>query len=371
MPDVSILNAGGKDYNIKDKLAREGLNLSLPQNNEIIYDNAGLPSIMVKVPKMTYYDLGLSGLGSGTFPAWRVNGRDVPYIYISKYPNSITNGKAYSLQKRPEIYVNFDQAVQACESKGDGWHLMSNVEWQTIALWCAKHDCMPYGNNNEGSDNYHTYDTGVQDYFYDDNYEEDVYFTIPGTGPKDWFHNNDFSGIADLNGIVWEWTGGVRTNVGEIQIIKDNNTVMHVDQGASSSEWKAILPGSSYYNSTLVTPGTAGTVILTSSGVGVKGKDTIPSSNTYGNIYKRTASSNFTKVPQEVYAHGFLTPTIETERTDYFYGYGTGEHMVYRGGSCWDGVYAGVFALYGGYVRSNSNSDIGFRSAYVPPELWK
>ena len=369
MPDVSILNAGGKDYNIKDKLAREGLNLSLPQNNEIIYDNAGLPSIMVKVPKMTYYDLGLSGLGSGTFPAGRVNGRDVPYIYISKYPNCIINDKAYSLQKRPKNWAYFDEVIKACESKGDGWHLMSNVEWQAIALWCAKHDCMPYGNNYEGTDYYHDYDTGVKDVFYDDYYDEDVPFTIPGTGPKDWFHNNDFSGIADLNGIVIEWVGGVRTNNGEIQIIKDNNTVMHVDQGASSSEWKAIVPGSSYNNSSLVTPETAGTVILTSSGVGVKGKDTIPTSAS-GTVFKRTASSNFTKVPQEVYAHGFLTPTIETERTDYFYGYGTGELMFCRGGSCWFEGSAGVFYL-GGYSRSYSDDGVGFRSAYVPPELWK
>ena len=379
MPDVSILNAGGKDYNIKDKLAREGLNLSLPPNNEIIYDNAGRPSVMVKVPKMSYYDLGLGSFGSGTFPAWRVNGKEVPYIYISKYQNVIVEDKAYSLpMKMPATFTNFDRAIQVCESKGDGWHLMSNVEWQAIALWCAKHDCMPYGNNDSGCDYYHGYDKGViepyRDY-YDDgpNDYDEYYFTLTGSGPKDWFHNNDFSGIADLNGNVWEWVGGIRINSGEFNIIKDNDTVTHVDQGASSSQWKAILPGTSKSNTSLVTPGTNGTLITTSKGLGIKGKDT--AGNSYGSFYNRTAdkacSTNLTVVPQEAYAHGLLCHGIETERCDYTYFYNTGEHMFYRGGGYDSTDSAGVFCMLGNSLRSYSIYNLGFRSAYVPPELWK
>ena len=57
-------------------------NLVLPPNNEIIVDDLGKPSVMVKIPKFTYEDLGLPG--SGTHPAFIVNGKEVPYIYISK-----------------------------------------------------------------------------------------------------------------------------------------------------------------------------------------------------------------------------------------------------------------------------------------------
>lgn len=31
----------------------------LAPGNELIYDNAGMPSIMVKIPKMTYKQLGM------------------------------------------------------------------------------------------------------------------------------------------------------------------------------------------------------------------------------------------------------------------------------------------------------------------------
>ena len=65
-------------------------------NNEILYDDKGLPSIMVKIPKMTYADLGL-GASTATFPAFLVNGQEVDAIYISKYMNIIQNGRAYSL----------------------------------------------------------------------------------------------------------------------------------------------------------------------------------------------------------------------------------------------------------------------------------
>ena len=33
------------------------------------------------------------------------------------------------------------------------------------------------------------------------------------------YHNHDMSGIADINGNLWEWTGGLRLMDGEIQII--------------------------------------------------------------------------------------------------------------------------------------------------------
>ena len=65
-------------------------------NNEILYDDKGLPSIMVKIPKMTYAELGL-GASTATFPAFIVNGSEVDAIYISKYPCIVNNGRAYSL----------------------------------------------------------------------------------------------------------------------------------------------------------------------------------------------------------------------------------------------------------------------------------
>lgn len=345
----------------------ENLNISLPPNNEILLDDKGRPSVMVKIPKASYSDLGLPGLG--THPAWIVNGKEVPYIYVSKYQNVVVDGRAYSLPyKAPGVYVNFDQAVEYCQSKGKGWHLMSNVEWQAIALWCAKNDCMPGGNNNYNyNDYYNTTEKGAPMPIYDDNYGSGIPYTATGSGPKSWFHNNDFSGIADLNGNVYEWVGGIRTDNGEFQIIPDNNTAMQVDQSATSSEWKAILPGTTINNATLVTPGTSGTLISISGGLGVKGTDTAKSSS--GTWYSRTAStcsSSLTIIPKQAYAHGLLNNGIESTRQDYTYFSTSADRLFCRGGSYYDYDYAGVFYLSGGLGRSDSDCNLGFRSAYVP-----
>lgn len=348
---------------------------SLPPNNEILLDDKGNPSVMVKIPKMTYQDLGLQG--TGTFPAWIVDGKEVPYIYISKYQNIVKDGRAYSLPyQEPGHNVTFDEAVQYCETKGNGWHLMSNVEWQAIALWCAKNNCMPGGNNNGSyGDYYQTSQKGAPmlylDYYDENNPEsyDECTFTATGSGDKSWFHNNDFSGIADLNGNVYEWVGGIRMNAGEFNIIPDNNTVLHVDQSASSSEWKAILPGTTINNATLVAPGTNGVLINKSNGgLGVKGTDTAGSSS--GTAFSRKASlastSISSKIPKEAYAHGFVVPDITTERQDYTYYNNSGEKLCYRGGYFCDNYDAGVFCSYCDFTRSDSWSYLGFRSAFVP-----
>ena len=338
-------------------------NIALPPNNEIVYDDKGNPSVMVKIPKLTYEDLGLTG--SGTFPAWIVNGKEVPYIYISKYQNIVSDGRAYSLPyQQPRNYVNFDEAVEFCQAKGKGWHLMSNLEWQAIALWCAKNDCMPGGNNNYAyGDYYQTSEKGAPmpylEYWNPDDPSEgyDEYpLTATGSGPKSWFHNNDFSGIADLNGNVLEWVGGIRFHNGEVQVIPENNTALHLSQAADSAEWKAILPGTTVNNATLVAPGTAGSLIITSGGLGISGTDT--AANASGRWFDRTAegcSANLTAIPKEAFAHGLLNPGIETERQDYVYFSKSADRLCYRGGFYGDYDNSGVFYFSGGDGRSCSD----------------
>lgn len=98
-------------------------------NNEILLDNAGKPSVMVRIPKMTYAQLGM-GESTALFPAFIINGQEVDEIYISKYLNIVQNGRAYSLPGvDPAASMNFDQARSYCEAKGDGWHCMTRMEW--------------------------------------------------------------------------------------------------------------------------------------------------------------------------------------------------------------------------------------------------
>ncbi len=354
------------------KMVSANGNLALPPNNEIVYDDKGNPSVMVKIPKLTYEDLGLPG--SGTFPAWIVDGKEVPYIYISKYQNIVSDGRAYSLPyQQPRNYVNFDQAVEFCQAKGKGWHLMSNLEWQAIALWCAKNNCMPGGNNNyDYGDYYQTSEKGAPMPYrkYIDPADPEMgyydhFLTATGSGPKSWFHNNDFSGIADLNGNVLEWVGGIRFHNGEVQVIPENNTALHLSQAADSVEWKAILPGTTANNASLVAPGTPGSLILTPSGLGVSGKDTAGVlSSVWFEITADKCSANLTVIPKEAYAHGLLNPGIESERDDYASSEKTADRLCCRGGYYGDEDLSGVF-YFDSYDRSLLEGTLGFRSAFV------
>lgn len=76
-------------------LANLALQCVLP-GNELLFDDKGMPSVMVKIPKMTYAELGL-GSSTATFPAFIINGVEKDFIWISKYQNIVQNGRAYSL----------------------------------------------------------------------------------------------------------------------------------------------------------------------------------------------------------------------------------------------------------------------------------
>ncbi len=206
-------------------------------NNEIIYDNLGMPSIMVKIPKMTYAQLGM-GTSTAVHPAFIVNDKEIDAIYISKYQNTVRDNRAYSLPGvEPRTNITFDEAQRACEAKGEGWHLMTRMEWGMIVRWCQQNGVLPLGNNSYGKHQNETVYKAVPATKADGKINK----TAAGTGPLTWYHDQTPSGIADLCGNVWEWTGGIRTVYGEIQILENNNGADAANsQGENSTEWRAI-----------------------------------------------------------------------------------------------------------------------------------
>ena len=228
--------------------------LALPAGNKILFDDKGMPSIMFRVPKQTYKQLGL-GSDEVTFPAFIVNGQEVEEIYISKYLNIVKNGRAYSLPNQdPANDIDFDTALGYCTAKGPGWHLMTALEWGALILWCEQNAYIPIGNNSYGK---HSSESGY--YAQPSAGHTDSRYatrTQTGTGPETWYHNKSLSGIADLCGNVYEWTGGIRLVKGELQILQNNNAADSDNgQGASASEWKAINASSG----ALITPNGSGT----------------------------------------------------------------------------------------------------------------
>jgi hypothetical protein len=188
---------------------RQAVEAASGGRNTVLYDAKGYPSIMVVIPKFNLQDIDPS-LGTGVHPAFIVNGVEKSEIFIGKYQAIVHDGVALSLSGQdPRVNVTFDQALQYCAAKGPGWHLMTNAEWAAIALWCWKNGFQPRGNNNWGRDHSMTYETGRRVDGGIPGVNSGVGRTHTGLGPVSWYHDNTFFGIADLNGNVWEWVGGM------------------------------------------------------------------------------------------------------------------------------------------------------------------
>ena len=333
--------------------------------NTVLLDDMGMPSIMVPFPKLTYADI-MTGGTQDPLPAFLVDGHEIPVIYESKYQNIVVNDRAYSLPfEDPRVYITFDQALQMCRNKGDGWHLHSNALWAAIQSWCYRNKTVPHGNGNYGKDYSNPHEHGVTTYI-DGNHGGGR--TATGSGPVTWYHNYDSSGIADLCGNIWEWVAGLRMVNGEIQIIPYGNSMKaDCNMSATSTEWKAIMP-----NGTLVAPGTAGT--LKYDGETATGAPRINTAvefkpgtddGYYWRQFGTLAAKAGVDIPPMMKALG-LAPI-----PDYEYGNGgfwirpqAAERLPLRGAYWGDTTNAGVSALGLDDPRSISNVSVGFRAAY-------
>jgi len=348
-------------------LASLALKAAYPTNS-IIVDDKGLPSVMVYIPKFKMSDV-ITGGADSTHPMFIIDGVEKSGLYISKYQNKVYNGRAYSLPgEDPANSLNFETAMGYCTAKGTGWHLMTAMEWGGIALWCKKNGFLPYGNNNYGKDS-----------------RESNYVAVPtstdgsntgrvatGTGPVTWSHNNQLNGIYDLNGNVWEWSGGMRLVYGELQILENNNAANSANsQLAASAQWKAINAS----DGTLITPDGSGT---TSGSVKL---DYISSKWTYTSSALTSAvdssrSCTFVSVTCDstisdaakalLYALAMLPDDTSFDyQGDYFYtNNGVAERSPCRGGDWGSGTGAGVFDTNLSNSRTSAYANIGFRSAF-------
>lgn len=328
--------------------------------NTVLFDDLGMPSVMVPFPKLKMSDL-IAGGSENIHPAFSVDGAEKSVIYVSKYQNIVLNERGYSLPMRdPRASLNFDQAVTYCRNKGKGWSLTPYSLWSAIALWCRKNGTMPRGNNNYGADHAYGHEKGVPTYYESGK----IARCATGSGPNTWNHNWMPDGIADLNGNVWEWCAGMRLMNGEIQIIPYANCMAaDASMGASSTLWKAIAA-----DGTLVEPGTAGTLKwdAVSGKIQLTKGDITPKDQGNWLPYNNMTLGDGLSAAPELAKALLLYP--DEPNGDYggdYHGLNTsGERLPFCGGSWATSSSAGVFGVYLYSPRSNSSTDVGFRSAY-------
>lgn len=337
-------------------------------NDEIILDDMGIPSVMVKVPLVYLDELGI-GTAHTPHPAFIINDKVVPYIYVSKYINVVKNNRAYSLPNQdPANCITFDRAVEVCYNKGAGWHLMTAAEWGVLHNLITAAGLEPRGNTAQGKSHIKSYERGVLSPQNPNN----VYRTLTGTGGKNW----EALGVNDIVGNVYKWVVARLVN-GEIQIVPNNNAAIHnTDLGVNSAAWRAIMP-----NGTLVAPGTAGTLKFDYTGnpanataafhittalehqqaddnAGYGAKD-------FGTL---TAKSGVT-IPDLLKALALFPNSDKTGR-GFIYFRNNGERMLFRGGHYFDGGNAGEAGGSFNSPRSFSDVYVGLFSAYVDPALY-
>ena len=301
--------------------------------NEVLFDKKGRPDIMVA---FTPDELGLPP---------ELRGKTVKEYLISKYPNTMIDGVPYSLPfQKPATNVNHDEAIELCQSKGPGWHLLTNDEWAALARQSWENDTIPTGNTRNGHSHSHPEQTGTT---YDGSGK-----TLAGSGPIQWNHDRTAEGVADLVGNVWEHVGGIRFLNGQVQVIPDNGAAAGADQSENSKEWQAIYTADGdpiYFNPV-------------DGEIFVQPCEAIEKD--YDGVRFTELHASEIDVPDKLIELG-LYPPQEYEGDDYFWVDNDGGRCVYRGGNWHNGGNAGLFYLGGSLPRSNSYTHLGFRSAYV------
>lgn len=348
-----------------------------------VSDGAGTPlywpCIVVRRPakKAVHY---LAGAGDNIHPAFVAGSTNYEQYWMSKYPGPYvaSNSKTIllalpgfdgmrNLLTRAEITPTYDTALTYGKAGGNGSHCVTNVEWMEVAMSCLREGFQPKGNNYYGRD-YTDPDTaeyyGIPAYWL----SSKIARVLNGSGPLSWFHDGSPWGIWGMNGNFYQVTAGLRQKAGEIQVITNNDAALDAtDQSDATGVWKAILQDGS-----LVAPGTDLTLKYdattpTTIGTGITVRTDAAKSNTFGTV----AAASGVTIPTIAKLLGIAPAGSAAELgEDYIYMRNdeTGaysETMARRGGNWSVNTQNGVFILPLNNNRSNTNSSIGARSAFL------
>ena len=254
------------------------------------------------------------------FPNWN-NALGGDAFWIGKWQAS-NNGNNIPYSKSDVSYwcnITRDSAINACKSKGNGFGMVTNREWVSIARWCDHHEIHVkgniYGNQTTNLDgDYTTLTQAGGGYNANDGY----YFVTGTTFPNTWNHNGLSTGIHNMVGNVWEFIDGLENRSGEIYIYDENGN--YVDSGIS-----------------------------------------VNSSNSEGNIVDITNTSEALLnegIANTVSTNGYIPSNLDGDWAWYNNGQ---SNVLFRGGGSLDGLRCGLWAFHVIASLSSSNWTNGFR----------
>lgn len=300
----------------------------------VVYDKNGLPNMMLKVENT-------APTKEQADPIFIVKGVEYDSVYLSRFLNSAVGDQVVSLPFRdPLASINMDDAIQKIRQKGEGWHLLTNCEWQYI-----KDTTRPGTHGNTAYGKYHGDDAerGVL---------SEYGRTETGSGPASWYHNGDKeTGIADTIGNVWKIVSGIRLKRGKLEYMANNDAAApDADLSEESTEFLEVLVDGSPVK---IGPGENGMMITTGE---VEGWDCVE---------RGDVCIDLKTVPDILKDIGIITDDTETE-TDIFAADAELDEAICFVGAGWDGAsYSGPSALALDYPRTHAYADLGLFSALL------
>lgn len=300
----------------------------------VIYDKNGLPNMMLKVENT-------APTKEQADPIFIVKGVEYDSVYLSRFLNSAVGDQVVSLPFRdPLASINMDDAIQKIRQKGEGWHLLTNCEWQYI-----KDTTRPGTHGNTAYGKYHGDDAerGVL---------SEYGRTETGSGPASWYHNGDKeTGIADTIGNVWKIVSGIRLKRGKLEYMANNDAAApDADLSEESTEFLEVLADGSPVK---IGPGENGMMITTGE---VEGYDCVE---------RGDVCIDLKTVPDILKDIGIITDDTESETEIFAADAELDEAICFVGAYWYSTSYSGPSALYLHAPRTYAFAGIGLFSALL------
>jgi len=300
----------------------------------VIYDKNGLPNMMLKVENT-------APTKEQADPIFIVKGVEYDSVYLSRFLNSAVGDQVVSLPFRdPLASINMDDAIQKIRQKGEGWHLLTNCEWQYI-----KDTTRPGTHGNTAYGKYHGDDAerGVL---------SEYGRTETGSGPASWYHNGDKeTGIADTIGNVWKIVSGIRLKRGKLEYMANNDAAApDADLSEESTEFLEVLADGSPVK---IGPGENGMMITTGE---VEGYDCVE---------RGDVCIDLKTVPDILKDIGIITDDTESETEIFAADAELDEAICFVGAGWYDTSSSGPSALNLDAPRAHANAGIGLFSALL------